>query len=210
MFSPNGLPLLTRGNRANISPRVRPVLILAWLHQFRYERYNPAAVEISYQLTKDDYRQGFKAFRKRTTLSRWTNLIAVAAFFITLASALVLSFFGRDKSFPNLFPLWAILAFWAWFVWGCPYYVAHKMIKGSRNASLPHTVNISESGLYSVTLVAETRFTWDLIVGWVEAERVFALFPSSISYFPIPKRAMTNDQQNELRTLLQAKISQPK
>ena len=143
-------------------------------------------MEISYQLTKDDYRQGFKAFRKRTTFSRWTNLIAVAAFFVTLASAVLLSFFGRDKSFPNLFPLWVILAFWAWFVWGCPYYVANKMIRGSSNASLPHKVNISESGLYSLTLVAETRFTWDLIVGWVEAERVFACSPRPSRIFLSP------------------------
>lgn len=163
-------------------------------------------MEISYQLTKDDYRQGFKAFRKRTAFARWTNRVAVALFFLILASALLLSFFGRDKSFSNLFPLWAILVVWAWFIWGCPYYVAHKMIKGSRNASLLHTMNISESGVYSRSPAAESRFTWDLVVGWEEAERVFALFPSSVSYFPIPKRALTDDQQNELRTLLQNKI----
>ena len=46
---------------------------------------------------------------------------------------------------------------------------------------------------------------WSLITGWAVADRVFALFPSPISFLPIPKRAMTQDQQGELRTLLTAK-----
>ena len=49
--------------------------------------------------------------------------------------------------------------------------------------------------------------TWDLIIGWAEADRVFALFPSPISFLPIPKRAMTDDQQKELRTILQKKFA---
>ena len=42
----------------------------------------------------------------------------------------------------------------------------------------------------------ESQLTWNLIIGWVEVERVFALFPSPLTFFPIPKRAMT-DQQRE-------------
>jgi hypothetical protein len=44
-------------------------------------------------------------------------------------------------------------------------------------------------------------------MGWEEVEGVFSLFPSPISYYPVPKRAMTDDQRNEFRTLLQAKVS---
>lgn len=80
------------------------------------------------------------------------------------------------------------------------------MIKGSPGASLPHTVDISESGLYSRSSAAEARFTWELIVGWAEVERVFALFPSPLSFFPIPKRAMTDHEQNEFRVLLRSKV----
>jgi len=81
------------------------------------------------------------------------------------------------------------------------------MMKGSRNASLVRVLNVSESGLSDRTSNAESKFTWDLIVGWVEVERVFSLFLSPISYYPIPKRAMTDNQQHEFRTLLQAKVS---
>jgi hypothetical protein len=41
-------------------------------------------------------------------------------------------------------------------------------------------------------------------------ERVFALFPSPLSFFPIPKRAMTDEQESEFRTLLQSEIPRKK
>ena len=75
-------------------------------------RYNPARMEISYQLTEDDYRQGYKAFRRRTTYSLWRTRIAYAAFFLILAVALFVSIFGPDRSFPNLALLWGLVAFW--------------------------------------------------------------------------------------------------
>ena len=82
-------------------------------------------------------------------------------------------------------------------------------MKSSRSASLPHTLNASDSGLESRSSVAESKFTWDLIVGWEEVERVFSLFPSAVSFFPVPKRSMTDSQQNEFRTLLQLKVQAP-
>jgi hypothetical protein len=84
--------------------------------------------------------------------------------------------------------------------------VANKMIKGSPGASMPRTLDISEGGVYTHTAAAESRLTWELIVGWSEVESVFTLFPSPISFIPVPKRAMTPDQQNELRTLLLRKF----
>jgi hypothetical protein len=162
-------------------------------------------LQISYQLTVDDYRQAFKAFRKRTPFSRWVYFLVTPLFVLVAASALLLTFFGPDRSFHNLFPLWAIVAFWAWYIWCCRYRVANRMMKGNPSALLPHTMDVSESGIFSRTSASETRFTWDIIVGWAEVERVFVLFLSPVSFFPIPKRAISSDQQNELRTLLQSK-----
>lgn len=167
-------------------------------------------MEISYQLTTDDYRQGFKAFRTKTTIWRWAYHFIYAGFFIALAAALLLLLFGSKRSLPFVFPLLGGAAFWAWWLWYFPYHVANKMIYGSPTASLPHTVAISESGLHTRTSATEGRLAWDAFIGWEEAERVFALFPSPISFFPIPKRAMTGEQQNEFRTLLRSKIQRRK
>jgi hypothetical protein len=164
-------------------------------------------MEISYQLTEDDYRQGYKAFRRRTKFSLWASRFGYVCFFLILATALFVSIFGPDRSFPNLALLWGFVAFWIWCIWYAPRRVARKMISGSPSASLPYTVDLSEDGLYFLSSASESRLTWDLITGWAEADRVFAVFPSPLSFLPIPKRAMTDSQQNELRTLLQNKVS---
>ena len=97
--------------------------------------------------------------------------------------------------------------FWTYCLWYAPRYAARKMIKGSPGASLPHTAEMSEDGLYFRTPAGESRLTWTLIIGWAEVDRVFALFPSPLTFFPIPKRAMTDQQQNELRSLLEKRVS---
>ena len=163
-------------------------------------------MEISYQLTIDDYRQGLKAFRRKTTYSIRRTRFLFGCFWLVLATASFLSLFGRDKSFPNLFPLWGLAAFWACVLWYSPYYLGKKMMKGP-SAALPHSMEISDEGIHSHTAGAEVRLTWEVLVGWAEVERVFALFPSHASFFPIPKRAMTDAQQKELRALLTDRIS---
>lgn len=85
--------------------------------------------------------------------------------------------------------------------------MAKKIISGSPSASLPHAVELSEDGLHFRTSASESRLKWDLITGWAEVERVFALFPSPLSFLPVPKRAMTDSQQEELRTILRNKVS---
>jgi hypothetical protein len=163
-------------------------------------------MEISYQLTEDDYRQGYKAFRRRKTFSLWATRIGWVLLFLALAEALYVSISGFDREFPTLALLWGQVAFWAYCLWYAPRYAARKMIKGSPSASLPHTAQMSDEGLYFRTSAGESRLSWNLIIGWVEVERVFALFPSPLTFFPIPKRAMTDQQQDELRNLLQNKV----
>ena len=47
---------------------------------------------------------------------------------------------------------------------------------------------------------------WPAFSSWMESPRVIALLRGELMY-PIPKAALSEDQQNELRTLLQASIN---
>ena len=163
-------------------------------------------MEISYQLTELDYRQGYKAFRTRTKYLLWKRRVSYVVFAVLVVTAFYVSVFGPDRSFPNLLLLWGLVAFLSWCYWGAPRYAARKIIGGSPGASLPHTADISENGLSFKTSASEGRLTWDLIVGWAESDGVFVLLPSPMTFLPIPKRAMIDDQQVELRSLLQRKV----
>ena len=61
-------------------------------------------------------------------------------------------------------------------------------------------MEISDSGLESRTPLANSSISWDSIFDWVEARTVFALFLSSVSFVPIPKRVMTETQLEDSGT----------
>ena len=89
-------------------------------------------MEISYQLTEDDYRQGYKAFQvdERNTLFGLAVLVTLFSFVI-LAIAVYVSIFGPDRSFPNMALLWGLVAFWGLLQMVCPSPHGQKMITGS-------------------------------------------------------------------------------
>ena len=163
-------------------------------------------MEITYQLTEDDYRQGYKAYKRRAKSSLWLSRLSYLVFFLVLAAMLFVLIIGPDRSFSTLFPLLFFVAFWIWCIWYAPHRVARNMIKGSPGAALAHTAEFSDDGLHFRTTAGESRLSWNLFRGWSEADRVFALFPSPVTFVPIPKRAMTPGQQEELRSLLRSKL----
>jgi hypothetical protein len=121
---------------------------------------------------------------------------------------LLTTFFAPNRILSNLFtffPLWLLAALWAYVLWYDPYSLSRKIIRGP--TSLARTVEITEEGIHSRSTSTDSRLTWEAIIDWAEVERVFTLFVTSVSFFPIPKRAMTEEQQNEFRALLKARVA---
>jgi YcxB-like protein len=169
-------------------------------------RYNAQPMEISYQLTVEDYRQGFIACRKRTSFSRWLRRFAYLCLGVSVVFLIVLLGFGERKTFGFMAPLYLLVLLWIYILWFNPYLVSRKLMRGSPTAQAIHTVDFSEAGIHSRNSLSETTLEWGSLVDWKEARGVFALFLSPISFFPVPKRAMTETQLEEFRNLLAAKV----
>jgi hypothetical protein len=162
-------------------------------------------VQLNYTLTVDDYRQGFKALRKRRLMTRITYLFGYAIVaFAAIMLVLVLIFFD-SKSFQNVLPLIFAAVVWAAILWLSPWLSARRIVSGPVYTS-PHTVNIVDTGLHSRTPVSDGTITWPSIVSWQEVDRIFAIFLSPVAFIPIPKRVMTDPQQEEFRALLQQHV----
>jgi hypothetical protein len=161
-------------------------------------------VQLSYQLTESDYRQGFKAFRTRTAYRRWLIRIAYFIFFFMVVLGLLTTFARR--AFGELWPLYLLLLFWGYYLWYGPYMIGRRTMKGSPSARTPRTIDITDAGLHDQNNLADSRVDWKVFVGWAENDKVFALFPSSMTFIPIPKRAMTSAQQEEFRALLKSRF----
>ena len=100
----------------------------------------------------------------------------------------------------------ASLFLWIVLLWVAPYRAAKKIISGPAYAA-PKTVEIDDTGLRSHSSALQSSTSWESIIGWEEVDRVFAVFLSSVSFIPIPKRAMTEAQQQEFRALLQKHVT---
>lgn len=90
-----------------------------------------------------------------------------------------------------------------------PHRVGKQMLTG-KGAAAPRTVEIDEQGIHTKTSISEAQLHWDTLTNWLEAKRVFVLYLSPVSFFPIPKRVMTEDDQKEFRRLLKEKVKTSK
>lgn len=163
-------------------------------------------MQITYELTAEDYRQAILASRNRTNSQRWRSRIGGVIVYAWLAFILLMVFIGRTGRLRNVVAFLILAAFWGTVRWYAPYRFGKKMMKGSPIAQAIHTVEISDTGLQSHTPFANSSILWESVVDWIEAKTVFVLFLSSVSCFPLPKRAMTEGQPEEFRALLATKV----
>lgn len=64
------------------------------------------------------------------------------------------------------------------------------------------TLDASDAGLHFLSAVEDSKVSWSAFVRWAEGDGVFALFLSPNASIPIPKRALTAEQQAEFREIL--------
>src|SRR6202012_706040 len=99
-------------------------------------------------------------------------------------------------------PLYLLTVLWAYILWYCPYAAGSKMIKSSPAARALRTVDITDEGVQQRTELGDARNEWRALIGWSENDKVFVVLYSAITFAPIPKRAMSAEQQSEFRALL--------
>jgi hypothetical protein len=163
-------------------------------------------MQLTYQLTAQDYRLGLLACRRRTKGQRWRALIGSVIVYSCLAFILVMISIGAGR-LSDIIAFLFLAAFWGAVKWYAPHRFGKKMMKDSPLAQAEHTLEVSDTGIESRTALANSSISWKSIVDWVEGKTMFAVFLSSVSFFPLPKRAMTDGQLEELRTLLREKVN---
>jgi len=163
-------------------------------------------MELTYTLAPDDYRQCLKAYRNRRFLRRWFWRLMWVATIVFVALPLGALILHNRQAYLQLRPLGFVGMLWAIVFIGGPRRMGNKLINGNPGAREPRTVEISDAGINSRTSINETKLAWPSIVGWSEGPKVFTLFLSPISFFPVPKRAMTDVQQQEFRALLKQHV----
>jgi hypothetical protein len=167
-------------------------------------------VQVTFQLTAEDYRQGLLAWRNLRTWRRWS----IRAFAIFLGLILLISIaqlFVASASFVSALPGLVFSVGALILIWATPSLSAHRQFRNTPSAHDPMTMDASDAGLEIHSVHADSKVAWSAYMEWGEHKAVFVILPQPRIYVPIPKRAFTDEQLNEFRELLRRNIKpQPK
>jgi hypothetical protein len=168
-------------------------------------------VQVSYQLTPEDYRRGCIAWRKLYRWRRWLYPFAYFMMALTVPTAIMLAIF--DHSVQTLKVSGAILLFaalWFSFMLLAPRYSARRQFRGSPSAQSPMTLGMSDAGLEIHSVHSDSKASWSAFVDWAETKSLFVILPQPRIYIPIPKRAFSEEQIVEFREILRRNIVRKK
>lgn len=157
-------------------------------------------MQVTFQLTAEDYRQGFLAWRDLHAWRRWGTR-AAAAFFGLGFVVFVIQLFAGGR----ILEVWPGLAASAGFlivIFGSPSFTARRQFRTTPTAHDPMTIEASDAGLQIHSVHADSQVAWSAYMAWGEYKSVFVILPQPRIYVPIPKRAFTAEQLVEFRELL--------
>jgi hypothetical protein len=168
-------------------------------------------MEIRYTLTIPEFKEAYGVMWRQASLRHRLNywyftwLGLLMGLWILLMSVLLYSVPNPNRPFVLLLVVAALIGIsspWRY----------RRLIKRNykmQNLGTELAVSMNSEGI-TVTRAnrdAVTRYGWTAIERHFESKNMFVLFPTRLQFVPIPKRAMTAEQQAEFRALVAAHVS---
>jgi YcxB-like protein len=164
-------------------------------------------MEVTYQLTADDFHHGMIAWRMRSRWRRWSYRFGLPVMTpILVFSATMLIVYPHPELRQEMWIVLGASVFWLTFTGTVPWLSAHMQIRRMPSAQDPMALAVSESGLRVQSRHGDSQTAWSAFIGWREEKSIFVVFPQPRTYIPIPQRAFTDQQQAEFRETLRRNI----
>lgn len=158
-------------------------------------------MEVTFQLTPDDYRDGLIAWRNLRSWRKW-GIRAAGVFFGLGFFVFALQLFVVSTTLISVVPGLLVSAGFLILIFAGPSLSARRQFRNTPSAHDPMTVGASDSGLQIHSVHANSKVAWTTYMAWGEGKSVFVILPQPRIYVPIPKRAFTDEQLAEFRELL--------
>jgi hypothetical protein len=160
-------------------------------------------VQVSFQLTPEDVRQGMFVWRTIKLWRRWLLRCSYLLMGLTIpAAGLLLYVRPGSQTLKTSAAIWAFAAFWFTFMLAAPRFSARRQFRGNPSAQSAITVMASDAGMELHSAHVESKVSWSAYVAWAEGKTVFVILPQPRTYVIIPKRALTLEQIGEFREIL--------
>jgi len=161
-------------------------------------------MDVTYQLTANDFVQAIRHGKLETKLERWWNFL----FYPGLAAAVIADKFVTLKTVL----IESLIIFFVGLI-----VILIRLIRSSRagrarftndpSAQGPISLNVSSDGLSFQGPASPDNVSWDHYLRWHETTKQFVLFPSLGTFVIVPKRAFTSEQVDQFRGYLHNYIS---
>ena len=124
---------------------------------------------------------------------------AVAGFLFLLAT--------KGEASVNLFPLLVLILAWLLWICGRVYFGARSQFKQQKGLREPNRYTLSDAGIQIESDSSSERMDWSHIYRASENKRFFFLHLSQNLRYPIPKRALPDEETvAQLRQLIRAHV----
>ena len=118
-------------------------------------------MEVTYQLTPEDFRQGIMAHRRKNARSRWGFRVVFGIVAVMLSMGLImLALRPSSSTFQNVRPMLIVCAVWLAILWFAPRLSARSQFRGTPAAQGPITLGISEGGLQLRSPHSDSTLQW--------------------------------------------------
>jgi hypothetical protein len=162
-------------------------------------------MQVTFQLTPEDYRDGLLAWRNLKSWRRW-GIRAAGVFFGLGFAVFVLQLFISSATLVSVAPGLVLSAGFLILIWAGPSLSGRRQFRNTPSAHDPMTIGASDAGLEIHSVHADSKVAWSTYVAWGESKAVFVILPQPRIYVPIPKRAFTAEQLDEFREMLRRNI----
>lgn len=173
-------------------------------------------MRLEFSYTFDDYREANRAHARLNKL-RWLIRTFFTILFLLLA-LLVLTVLVVSQATPETGKIgWAnIKPILPWLVI-CGVMILYSLIasplalrrawRGQPALQLQQTMEISDAGLVVDDKQSRSEFTWNAFIRLLETRNLFLLFPSKLTFFIIPKRAVPPGELDTFRLMLNQRVN---
>ena len=166
-------------------------------------------MEITYELTQQDFYDSLIAHRNRSTFRKWTFRLMVFFIFLVVASGLFTLILRPHNAATraDLLPMFIVAPLWGFVLWGGPRLSARSQYRKQPSAQGTRTLTTDPTGVHWRWSGGTSDVEWKSYMRYVESKSQFLLYLSPATFNMVPKRALTPEQLSEFRTVLAQNIS---
>ncbi len=162
-------------------------------------------MNITYQLTQDEYLQAVNLHHKR---SKRVFLLAIYAILATLIVIVGTDFSNTREILTNMIAAFFSISFYMLFVRMLSAYQAKSVYQKSSTLPNEVTLHISGKGIKLDKKSKNTSIPWSTFSKWKNDEKFYLLYTNSRQFNIIPLRAISEVQKKELNAYLKKYIPQ--